>query len=91
MGCGRLVPVRRGSGAAGARSHVPKMSVRGGSALVGAARSEPRGPLTLSARPSGKYTLLKKHIVGLCRDSEPSTRSSVPGFSISGVMPLRES
>jgi hypothetical protein len=45
--------------AIGASNHVPKMSLRGGSA---AAVLGPVGPFTLSLRPSASSTLSKKHM-----------------------------
>ena len=58
IGCWPLV-LRLG---AGARSHVPKMPVRGGCGRPVAACDEPVGPLTLSFLPSANSMLSKKHM-----------------------------
>ena len=68
-------------------SQVPVMSLRAANAER--AGCAPFGPFTFRARPSGKYTSVKKHRCGSLRDCEPSMRTSVPAFSIAGVMPLR--
>ncbi len=83
MNCGPLV-----GRFVGLRTQVPKIESRCATCGTTGA-SEPRAPLTLSSRPSGKYTVSKKHSVGTRRCCEPVMRSSVPGASISGVMPLR--
>ena len=56
------------------------MSLRARRRRGRAAAAEPGGPLTLSVRPSANSTLSKKHMYGLCRDSEPVTRSLRAGL-----------
>ena len=69
----------------GASSHVPKMSVREAWAVW---RTAPRGPFTLSAGPSENWTVSKKHMYWLCRESDPVTRTLVPALNMSGLIPF---
>ena len=62
----------------GASSHVPVISRRAAWLDSPAACVSGR-PFTFSARPSGKYTSVKKHRRTSLRDCDPAMRTSVPG------------
>jgi len=66
------------------------MSLRGGSD-GSAGRAGPVGPFTLNFLPSPIVTVSKKHMYGLCRDSDPVTVIRLPVLSSCGVIPLRVS
>ena len=58
---------------------------------LGSSGRAPAGLFTLMMRPSENSTWSKKHMYGLCRESEPVTWIFVPALSDAGVRPVRES